>query len=137
MKGFSQFASVLAAFLLAACATTTPATAPATKVSASPPTAPSPAPTTSQPPVSSFKETARIEKEGASVVPYPFDNCAVIQKAFDSKGPKHRRIYKGHEVLFCCTPCVRAFDSNPEPYMPRIIAAATAKAAPTNVAVAP
>lgn len=78
----------------------------------------------------SLKETQRLDRElGNSVIPYPFDNCAVIQRPFDREGPKHRRIYKGYEVLFCCTPCVRAFDANPEPYMPRIMAAANEKAA--------
>lgn len=80
----------------------------------------------------SLKETQRLDRElGNAVIPYPFDNCAVIQKPFGTEGPKHRRIYKGHEVLFCCTPCVRAFDANPEPFMPRIIAAAKDRAAGT------
>jgi YHS domain-containing protein len=80
----------------------------------------------------SLKETQKLDRElGGAVIPYPFDNCAVIQKPFGTEGPKHRRIYKGHEVLFCCTPCVRAFDANPEPYMPRIMAAAKDRAAGT------
>ena len=50
--------------------------------------------------------------------PYPFDYCAVIKKPFDKReGAKHRRVYDGYEVLFCCTPCVKAFDINPEPFM--------------------
>ena len=93
--------------------------------------APSPqVPTT--PAAPSLKETQKLDRElGGVVIPYPFDNCAVIQKPFGTEGPKHRRIYKGHEVLFCCTPCVRAFDANPEPYMPRIMAAAKDRAAGT------
>lgn len=80
----------------------------------------------------SLKETQKLDRElGGAVIPYPFDNCAVIQRPFGTEGPKHRRIYKGHEVLFCCTPCVRAFDANPEPYMPRIMAAAKDRAAGT------
>jgi YHS domain-containing protein len=80
----------------------------------------------------SLKETQKLDRElGDAVIPYPFDNCAVIQRPFGNEGPKHRRIYKGHEVLFCCTPCLRAFDANPEPYMPRIIAAAKDRAAGT------
>jgi YHS domain-containing protein len=79
-----------------------------------------------------LKETQKLDRElGGAVIPYPFDNCAVIQKPFGTEGPKYRRIYKGHEVLFCCTPCVRAFDANPEPYMPRIMAAAKDRAAGT------
>jgi len=80
----------------------------------------------------SLKETQKLDRElGGAVIPYPFDHCAVIQKPFGTEGPKYRRIYKGHEVLFCCTPCVRAFDANPEPYMPRIMAAAKDRAAGT------
>lgn len=96
------------------------------------PTAPVPpqAPATAAAP--SLKETQKLDRElGDAVIPYPFDNCAVIQKPFDREGPKHRRVYKGYEVLFCCTPCVRAFDANPEPYMPRIMAAAKDRAAGT------
>ena len=73
---------------------------------------------------SSFKETAKADP--ATVTPYPFTTCAVIRK--DLKGsPKYRRVYQNQEVIFCCTPCLRTFDTNPEPYMPRIIEAAAAK----------
>ncbi|NLT69571.1 MAG: hypothetical protein GXX91_02610 [Verrucomicrobiaceae bacterium] len=83
------------------------------------------APSAATPAVSSFKETAKADP--ATVVPYPFTTCAVIRK--DLKGnPKYRRVYKNQEVLFCCTPCVRSFDANPDPFMPRIVAAAEAKA---------
>ena len=61
------------------------------------------------------------------IVPYPFTTCAVIRRDFKG-APKYRRVYQNHEVLFCCTPCLNAFDTNPDPYMPRIIAAAEAKA---------
>lgn len=58
----------------------------------------------------------------ASITPYPFDTCAVINKPL-KKNPI-RRVYQGQEVLFCCRPCVKAFDANPDPFMPRIKAAA-------------
>ena len=73
---------------------------------------------------SSFAETKAADASGQAITPYPFDHCAVIQRPFSEKPVRHRRVYKGQEVLFCCTPCVRAFDANPEPYMPRILAAA-------------
>lgn len=77
---------------------------------------------------SSREETLRADRENkGGIIPYPFTTCAVIRR--DYKGaPKYRRVYQNHEVLFCCTPCLNAFDSNPAPYMPRIIAAAEAKA---------
>lgn len=75
--------------------------------------------------MSSFKETAKADK--ASAIPYPFTTCAVIRKDLEGS-PKYRRIYKNHEVLFCCTPCLRAFDANPEAYIGRIVEGAAAKA---------
>ncbi len=80
---------------------------------------------TTTPAVSSFKETAKADP--ATVTPYPFTTCAVIRKDLEG-GPKYRRVYKNQEVLFCCKPCLKTFDANPEAHMPRIIAAATAKA---------
>lgn len=81
----------------------------------------------------SFQATAEADRKArqteATITPYPFDTCAVqFHKPFKDGKPKHRRVYKGQEVLFCCTPCVKAFDMNPEPYMPRILAAANAQA---------
>ncbi len=77
---------------------------------------------------SSRAETLRADHENKSViVPYPLTTCAVIRRDFKG-APKYRRVYQNHEVLFCCTPCLNAFDTNPDPYMPRIIAAAEAKA---------
>jgi len=79
---------------------------------------------------SSHQATAEADMNRKSnpISPYPFTNCAVIRKDFDKDGPKHRRVYKGQEVLFCCTPCLNAFDANPDAFMPRIVAAAAAKA---------
>ena len=76
---------------------------------------------------SSFKETKEADRSGQEITPYPFTTCAVIRKELNGK-PKYRRVYQGQEVLFCCTPCVKAFDTNPLPYMPRFVAAAEAKA---------
>ncbi len=139
MKAIFRSLLLFPAILLASCASDpapvasapapAPAAAPAKPANAAPtPSVPSVPVTTEVKP--SLKETHRLDKElGGAVIPYPFNTCAVIQRPFDREGPKHRRIYKGYEVLFCCTPCVRAFDTNPEPYMPRIISAANEKAA--------
>lgn len=61
----------------------------------------------------------------ANITPYPFDTCAVINKPIKDKRPR-RRVYDGQEVLFCCAPCVKAFEANPEPYVARIRAAMAA-----------
>jgi len=136
MKRLLLLSTMAATLLVGGCVSTRPAANPTksspTKSSATTAGVSAPAPTTGGSASPSFKETARLDRElGDRVIPYPFNNCAVIQRPFGPEGPKHRRIYKGYEVLFCCTPCVRAFDANPEPYMPRIIAAANEKAAGT------
>lgn len=93
------------------------------------PETPAPAAATpSAAPVSSFKETAKADRENrGSIVPYPFTTCAVIRKDLEGS-PNYRRVYQNQEVLFCCLPCLSAFDSNPGAYMPRIVAASAAKA---------
>lgn len=63
----------------------------------------------------------------SSPVPYPFTTCAVIRKDLNG-APKYKRIYRNHEIQFCCTPCLHAFEANPEAYFPRIAEAAAAKA---------
>jgi hypothetical protein len=116
------FSLVAATFVFGACAGKGNATvAPAAAVTSR---APGATPS-GVAPVSSFQETARADP--ATVTPYPFTTCAVIRKDLEGS-PKYRRVYKNQEVLFCCTPCVKGFDTNPEPYMPRIIEAAAAKA---------
>ncbi len=64
---------------------------------------------------------------GSAPLPYPFTTCAVIRKDLKGK-PKYKRLYRGHEIHFCCTPCLHAFETNPEAYFPRIAEAAAARA---------
>ena len=68
----------------------------------------------------------------ANIKPYPFDTCAVIQRPLKGK-TIIRRVHEGQEVLFCCHPCVKAFEANPEPYMERIRAASPGGAEPPQV----
>ena len=73
--------------------------------------------------VSSLKTTRAADKAKTPHTKYPFDYCAVNRTPFSKRPVKHRRVYKGQEVLFCCTPCVKAFDSYPEAYIGYIVAA--------------
>lgn len=125
MKHVALSSGIVALMLaFTSCTTTDDTTSQAT------PSAP--ARTPAKPSTPSFKATAEADKAArqtsATITPYPFDTCAVqFHKPFKDGKPKHRRVYKGQEVLFCCTPCVKAFDMMPDPYMPRIIAAANAR----------
>lgn len=65
--------------------------------------------------------TTRSGAKKEEIKPYPFNHCAVNRKPFTRlEGPKYTRVHEGYEVQFCCLPCVRAFDINPEPWMPPI-----------------
>lgn len=58
------------------------------------------------------------QASGPKPKPYPFEHCAVIKREWDEEeGASYRRVYDGYEVLFCCTPCVKAFEINPEAFM--------------------
>lgn len=79
---------------------------------------------------SSHQATAEADmnRKTNPIAPYPFTTCAVMRKDFGKEGAKYRRVYQGQEVLICCTPCLNAFDANPNAFMPRIVAATAAKA---------
>lgn len=64
--------------------------------------------------------TTRTHAKASKPKPYPFEHCAVNRQPFDDDGPLCKRIHDGYEVEFCCLPCVKAFDLNPEPFMPPI-----------------
>ena len=81
----------------------------------------------------SFTSCATNSEANANIKPYPFDTCAVINKPLKKGKRPLRRVYQGQEVLFCCHPCVKAFDANPDPFMPRIHAAAAGGAEQPHV----
>lgn len=119
MKRILSLAILPVLFFLAGCQTNDPAPAALTE-----------APSATIPPsFDATKKADAAQTRGESAIkPYPFRTCAVqIHRPFKNGKPKHRRVYQGHEVLFCCDPCVKAFDTYPDAYMPRIIEAAAAK----------
>jgi YHS domain-containing protein len=73
--------------------------------------------------ISSLQATKAADRAKTPYTKYPFDYCAVNRTPFSKRPVKHRRVFKGQEVLFCCTPCVRAFDYYPEAYMGYIVVA--------------
>lgn len=52
------------------------------------------------------------QQTSAVAVPYPFDVCAVAQTPLKEK--TYRRVHDGQELLFCCFPCLRVFNENPD-----------------------
>jgi len=51
---------------------------------------------------------------------YPFDTCLVTDNELGSMGDPVTLVHGGREVKFCCAPCVRKFNADPEKYMARL-----------------
>ncbi|MGJ8658151.1 MAG: hypothetical protein ACSHX6_17030 [Akkermansiaceae bacterium] len=62
------------------------------------------------------------KKELAAAKPYPLDTCLVIDRPLSETKRTYTKIYKGQQVKFCCTACIKAFEANPEVYMPKVVA---------------
>jgi len=56
----------------------------------------------------------------AGIERYPFDTCLVTDNELGSMGDPVTLVHGGREVKFCCAPCVRKFNADPEKYMARL-----------------
>ena len=56
----------------------------------------------------------------AAVKPYPLNTCLVMDSSLDQLGRPKRKVYKGQEMKFCCTRCVKAFNKNPDFYLDKL-----------------
>jgi YHS domain-containing protein len=56
----------------------------------------------------------------ATSKPYPFKVCLVSGNKLDSMGDTISETYNGHDVKFCCEPCVKKFHAHPEKYLPKL-----------------
>lgn len=53
----------------------------------------------------------------SGVKPYPLDTCIVTDNRLGSMGPVITRVYNNQEVKFCCPPCVREFEEDPDHFL--------------------
>ncbi|MEZ7957142.1 MAG: hypothetical protein QMC23_02620 [Rubritalea sp.] len=60
------------------------------------------------------------KEELAAAKPYPLDTCLVIDRPLSETKKTYTKIYKGQQVKFCCTNCIKAFDANPELFMHKL-----------------
>ena len=51
---------------------------------------------------------------------YPLKTCIVTDSKLGSMGDPVVKVYDGQEVKFCCAPCVKKFEANPEKYLVKI-----------------
>ncbi len=60
------------------------------------------------------------QQELAAAKPYPLDTCLVIDRPLSETKKTYTKIYKGQQVKFCCTNCIKAFDANPDFFMKKV-----------------
>ncbi len=54
------------------------------------------------------------------VKPYPLDTCLVIDRKLSSTAVTYTRVHEGQEVKFCCAPCIKKFERNPEKFLAKL-----------------
>ena len=52
--------------------------------------------------------------------PYNLDTCIVTDNELGSMGDPISYVYQGQEVKFCCKPCIKKFNKDPEKYLKKI-----------------
>jgi len=56
----------------------------------------------------------------AGVKRYPLSTCIVTDNALGSMGPVITRVYGNQEVKFCCKPCIKEFEAEPEKFLAKL-----------------
>ena len=56
----------------------------------------------------------------SKVTPYPLKTCVVTDNTLGSMGDPVTKIHNGQEMKFCCKPCVKKFDANPDKYLAKL-----------------
>ena len=52
--------------------------------------------------------------------PYPLDTCLVSDNELGSMGDPITIVYEGRELSFCCSPCVKEFETNPAEFLQKL-----------------
>jgi YHS domain-containing protein len=52
--------------------------------------------------------------------PYPLKTCLVSGNELGSMGKPITKVYNGQEIKFCCKPCIKKFEANPEKYLSKL-----------------
>lgn len=56
----------------------------------------------------------------AETKPYPLNVCVVSGNELGSMGTPITRKYGDQEVKFCCKPCIKKFEKDPEKYLGKL-----------------
>ena len=63
---------------------------------------------------------AAVARTSGAVKKYPLDVCIVTDNKLGSMGDPVYTVYNGQQIGFCCKPCVKEFNANPETFMVKL-----------------
>lgn len=98
MKKPALLFTILAAFALASCASKAPATAE-----------------TAVPGKKAVSK--KVAKTDAKPKAYPLKTCLVTGDGLDDMDERVTTVYNGQTFEFCCKPCLKKFNKNPEKFV--------------------
>ncbi len=52
--------------------------------------------------------------------PYPLNDCIVSENELGSMGKPLAIVHEGQTIKFCCKPCIKKFNRQPEKYLVRL-----------------
>jgi YHS domain-containing protein len=80
------------------------------------------APAVAQGDHSQHLSAASSESQAAAYLgdPYPLNTCPVTGEELGSMGGAVSYVYAGREIRFCCAPCIKSFERNPDSYLKQI-----------------
>ena len=58
--------------------------------------------------------------QAAGTKPYPLKTCVVSGNELGSMGKVITKTHGDQEVKFCCKPCIKKFDANPDKYLSKL-----------------
>jgi hypothetical protein len=58
--------------------------------------------------------------DAAKTKPYPLKVCIVTDNELGSMGKPITKIYGDQEIKFCCKPCVKKFEKEPQKYLKKL-----------------
>lgn len=67
-------------------------------------------------PVGKNSSVATAPSKPASPIPYPLKTCLVSGEGLDSMDERVSTVYEGQVFEFCCKPCLKKFNKDPEKY---------------------
>lgn len=62
-------------------------------------------------------QKAKVSKNEPKPKAYPLKKCLVTGDALDEMDERVSTVYKGQTFEFCCKPCLKKFNKNPEKYL--------------------